>query len=302
MKPYQAVLISICILFTLTSHAEVNFDQATLDQIESLENSGVIRDMSFSTIEPGEFMMGSPNDGDDERQHKVVLTERIEVQQTEVTQFHWFKIMGKNPSKFKNKKRCPGHHTVFNHSGKIPVCLNMPVETVSWNDVQKFIRILNSQSNDGYSYRLPTEAEWEFAARAGTKSKFYCGENDNCLMSYGIFDENRPGSQPAAVGSLLDNAFGLYDMHGNVWEWVEDAYTRNYEKLPSTNPANCLGGLLLLDSPNMKRDCLANSIYRVIRGGGYSDPAQNLRSALRSDFLPNQWFKSIGFRLVRTPQ
>ncbi|KPA15413.1 peptidase C14 caspase catalytic subunit p20 [Candidatus Magnetomorum sp. HK-1] len=172
--------------------------------------------MTFVRIPAGSFMMGSPTNeperDSDEVLHKVTLTHDYYMQTTEVTQGQWQAIMGNNPSYFKNcGDRCP-------------------VEQVSWNDVQEFIKKINTKDR-GRKYRLPTESEWENAARAGTQTPFAFG---NCLSTN---DANYNGNYPLTgcskgqyrektlpVGSLRKNAWGLYDMHGNVWEWCQDWY------------------------------------------------------------------------------
>lgn len=156
----------------------------------------------FVKISPGEFLMGcSTNDtecrGEEKPTHRVRLTKGFEMGKYEVTQAAWRSVMGSNPSHFKGNNR--------------------PVESVSWNDAQAFIGKLNAHQ-DGYRYRLPTEAEWEYAARAGTKGA-YAGS----LSALAWYDQNS-GEQTHPVGQKQPNAWGLYDMHGNVWEWVQDWY------------------------------------------------------------------------------
>ena len=129
----------------------------------------------------------------------------------EVTQAQWQAVMGNNPSNFKGCDQCP-------------------VETVSWDDAQEFIRKLNAQ-NDGYKYRLPSEAEWEYACRAGTTGD-YAGNLDE-MAWYG----KNSGGKTHSVGQKQANGLGLYDMHGNVWEWVEDRYHHNYNRAPTDGSA-----------------------------------------------------------------
>lgn len=229
--------------------------------------------MSFVYIEPGTFTMGSPSNepqrGSDEKQHQVTLTKGYYMQTTEVTQGQWKQVMGSNPSYFKN---CGD---------------NCPVEQVSWDDAQAFIKKLNSR--DGGGYRLPSEAEWEYACRAGTSTPFSFGR---CLSTdQANYDGNYPltgcskgkyrqTTTPAA--SFASNDWGLYDMHGNVYEWCQDWYGKYTND--STDPVGSSGGS-----------------SRVLRGGCWSISAEHCRSANRSYFSPDDRNGSIGFRLVRSP-
>ena len=165
-------------------------------------------------ISPGTFMMGSPSGepkrDSDERQHKVTLTNGFYMGTTEITQIQWREIMGSNPSKFKGDNR--------------------PVEKVSWNDCREFIRKLNQQEG-GNKYRLPTEAEWEYACRAGTTTPFFTG---SCISTdQANYDGNPPmpgcskgryRKKTIDVASFSPNNWGLYDMHGNVCEWCQDRF------------------------------------------------------------------------------
>ncbi|MBF0451673.1 MAG: SUMF1/EgtB/PvdO family nonheme iron enzyme [Candidatus Magnetomorum sp.] len=227
--------------------------------------------MTFVKINSGQFMMGSPDNEsgryNDEKQHRVRLTQNYYMQTTEVTQGQWQVIMGNNPSQFKNcGDRCP-------------------VESVSWNDVQDFIKKLNNRDR-GRNYRLPTEAEWEYAARAGTRTPFAFG---NCLStSDANYDGNYPltgcskgqyRSQTLTVGSLQKNAWGLYDMHGNVWEWCQD-WKGDYSTGDVKDPTG----------PTTGSD-------RVIRGGRWGSSARRCRSAIRYSRRPEYGYDYLGFRL-----
>jgi len=173
----------------------------------------------------------------------------------EVTQEQWEGVMGENRSQVKGAK--------------------LPVTDVSWEDCQEFIKKLNAKTNGGY--RLPTEAEWEYACRAGTTTAYSVGD------SLTTSDANIAGESIKEVGSYKPNAFGLYDMHGNVWDWCEDWYA-NY-------PA---GAVIDPKGP-------ATETYRVLRGGSFVNSESNARSSLRFNYSPSDRPFLGGFRLVRAP-
>ena len=219
--------------------------------------------MEFMWIPAGRFMMGSPEDEEgrfaDELQHEVRISEGFWMGKYEVTQGEREAVMGANPSDFKNcGPRCP-------------------VDSVSWFDVEEYIRRLNwRESGKGYRYRLPTEAEWEYAAKAGTTGGRY-GELDEIAW----YDDNS-GGMTHPVGQKRASAWGLHDMLGNVAEWTGDWYGR-YPSGLVTDPQGSSAG------PG-----------RVIRGGGWDDDARVVRSANRSGGSPGYRGGIIGFRLVRT--
>lgn len=223
--------------------------------------------MEFILIPAGSFEMGcSSGDNDcesDERpQHKVNITKPFYMGTYEVTQGQWRLVMGNNPSHF---TKC----------GE-----NCPVEQVSWDDIQEFIQKLNAKEG-GTKYRLPTEAEWEYSARAGTKTKYYWGNTiDNSYLYY----EGSSGKGTAKVGQKKPNAFGLYDMCGNVWEWVEDIFDETYY---SKSPANYPTGSEL-------------GTYRVSRGGSWFNDSRLNRVSYRNNHSSDYRFYNLGFRLVRT--
>lgn len=212
----------------------------------------------FRWIEPGTFWMGSPEDemgrGDDETRHQVTLTKSYWLADTPCTQALWQAVMGSNPSYFTDNP-------------------NNPVECVSWDDVQKFTQKLNGLVS-GLRARLPTEAQWEYACRAGTRSAYAFGDK---LSSQQVnFDGNIGETTP--VKSYLANAWGLYDMHGNVYEWCEDGYA-DYPAQPVSDP-------------------LGAGPSRVLRGGSWIDLGRRCRSARRSRGDPASRDNLIGFRLA----
>jgi len=211
--------------------------------------------MEFVYISPGTFMMGTPASGAG-RQHQVTLTKGYYLQMTEVTQSQWQAVMGNNPSKFKGD--------------------NLPVECVSWNDVQEFIRKLN-QMDPGKGYRLPTEAEWEYACRAGTTTAYYWGKSMD--GSYCWYDGNSSG-KTHEVGTKKPNAWGLFDMIGNIYEWCQDWYG-DYPSGEVTNPQGPGSGS-----------------YRLLRGGSWSNDAGFCRSARRNGSPPGWPLSNAGFRLA----
>ncbi|MBI4040583.1 MAG: formylglycine-generating enzyme family protein [Deltaproteobacteria bacterium] len=299
MKP-KIFLLSLLMIFMVGTALEQSV-WARATKGKSIESPSVLQ-MPFSNLQQqfvlipkGSFMMGSPAEesgftAKDEAQHLIVLTENFEIMKTEVTQLMWFKFTDKNPSHFKEKKYCPKSHTVMEG---VSLCPDHPVEQVSWNDVKQFIDLLNYRLADGYRYRLPSEAEWEYAARGGGKDAFYFGKQDEKkLKEYGWFWKNAE-SKTHPIGSCptkekaKPNKFGLYDVHGNVSEWVNDWYG-NYEFHHKT---------IAIKNPIGPK----SGSYRVIRGGCWnnSNPL-HLRSASRSSLNPDHHYYYVGFRLVRT--
>jgi formylglycine-generating enzyme required for sulfatase activity len=238
--------------------------------------------MAFVTIPAGTFQMGSLGSEvgrySNEALHTVTISRSFEMQTTTITQRQWFDVMGNNPSDFKDQKYCKNDYVVI--SG-VSLCPNNPVEQIFWNDAQGFIQKLNARG-DGYVYRLPTEAEWEYAARAGTQTAYFFGNDVSQLGNYAWFDGNS-GSQTHAVATKPANGFGLYDMHGNVWQWVQDWYGGDYSSGSVIDPSGPSSG--------------AN---RVFRGGCWSDGARYLRAAFRFSRGPDYRHRYVGARLVRT--
>jgi formylglycine-generating enzyme required for sulfatase activity len=230
--------------------------------------------MKFVVIPAGEFMMGSPEDEprrkDNEALHKVTLTQPFQMGMHEVTQEQYQTVMGTNPSKFKGPQN--------------------PVEQVSWNDAVEFCRKLSEQPKEksaGYVYRLPTEAEWEYACRAGTTTKYSFGDSESALGDYAWYIKNA-GSRTHPVGQKKPNAWGLYDMRGNVFEWCQD-WLSGYPGGKLTDPTGPSSG----------------SDRRVARGGSWNSDDWFCRSADRDSSTPDERNGSnLSFRVLRvvTPQ
>lgn len=234
--------------------------------------------MKFAYIPPGTFMMGSPKDeksrANDENQHKVTLTKGFYLGICTVTQEEWLALMGKNPSKFQGEK-------------------GLPVEQVNWHECQEFIKKLTAK--DKQPYRLPTEAEWEYACRAGTTTPFCFGEtistdqaNYNGKYAYG---EGRKGvfrGKTMPVGSFPPNAWGLYDMHGNVCQWCQDRFSNSYNsKYPDADAIDPLGTV---------------GESNVLRGGSWIDNPLECRAAYRGGSRPALRHALVGFRVCFNPE
>ncbi len=226
--------------------------------------------IEFVLIPTGEFAMGLGKNEKDARvydgtfPHNVKIKREFYLGKFEVTQAQWKLLMGKNPSNFQD---CG---------------TECPVENISWNDAQAFIKKLN-EKNDGYHYRLPSEAEWEYAARATTETKYYWGDdpdrkNWQYYAHYSQF-------LPAKIGSYLPNAFGLYDMSGNVWEMCEDVWRRDFKNVNDDS------------APNTEGD----AERRVVKGGGWGQSFDELRTSRRNDISLDDPNYGRGFRLLATP-
>jgi formylglycine-generating enzyme required for sulfatase activity len=228
--------------------------------------------MKFVYVAPGSFQMGS-NDGgswDNEKPvHRVTISRGYWIGKYEVTQSEYQSIMGSNPSNFKGR--------------------NNPVETVNWHDAVKFCQKLTTRERvagrlpSGYEYRLPTEAEWEFAARGGTKSRGYKYSGSDHIDSVAWHGLNSFLNEIQEVGTKSGNELGVYDMSGNVWEWCNDRYGE-YSSNSQTDPKGPSTGSA-----------------RVGRGGGWYYYAGYCRSAFRSSGSPGDSDYSIGFRVAIAP-
>jgi formylglycine-generating enzyme required for sulfatase activity len=222
--------------------------------------------MEFMPIPAGCFLMGrdpAVEKGYERElpQHKVCIAKPFYLGKTEVTQAQWEAVMGSNPAGFK----APDY----------------PVEQISWEAIQIFIQKLN-QKEGCECYRLPTEAEWEYAARAGTTTIYHFGNDPALLKEYAWYADNS-GDKTHAVAQLKPNPWGLYDMHGNVREWVADLFDAHYyQASPQDDPAGPASGQ-----------------YRVVRGGSWYSDADYCRAANRHDDSPVDQNDRFGFRLAR---
>jgi formylglycine-generating enzyme required for sulfatase activity len=254
-KPMRAAL-SLTLLF-IAWPGPVDAQQKAKTFTNSIE-------MKFVWIPPGTFMMGSPKDEKDrkdaETQHKVTLTKGFYMGVHLVTKEQWQAVMGELPVQDRPKKK------------------NLPVEKVSWEDCQEFIKKLREK--DKMPYRLPTEAEWEYACRAGTTTAYSFGDSLSTKQAnFGKFKKGASPLNTTPVGQYPANAWGLHDMHGNVWEWCQDWYGE-YPKNEVVDPQGHESGSA-----------------RVLRGGSFTNIPQFLRSATRHELVPTGRDQVIGFRL-----
>jgi formylglycine-generating enzyme required for sulfatase activity len=247
---------------TKDSKTPENFGNSETTKTFTSPSTGI----EFVLIFAGEFEMGSPSKEEDKfpseyPAHKVTIENSFYMGKSSVTQKQWKKITGKNPSHFKGEDR--------------------PVEMISWKEVQKYVKKLNEKEHTG-KYRLPSESEWEYACRAGKQTRYYFGDDKSKLNEYAWYAENS-GGQTHPVGQKKPNQWGLYDMHGNVWELVRDNWHENYEVSPSDGSAWEEEG----------------GSYRVSRGGSWYCNASLCRSASRFRRDPENHISNLGFRLLR---
>ncbi len=235
-----------------TSHSN-NTSHSSSTTSLSAEINKLINNMVY--VSGGTFIMGGDESSDQTPTHSVTLSS-YNICKYEVTQALWRAVMGSNPSKFKGD--------------------NLPVEQVSWNDCQTFINRLNSYT--GRNFRLPTEAEWEFAARGGNYSRHYKYSGSNYISDVAWYCDNSDRTHP--VGTKQANELGLYDMSGNVWEWCSDWYG-SYSSYSQSNPTGATSGY-----------------GRVERGGSWCGLARYCCSSHRSYYAPGNSFDDIGLRLV----
>jgi formylglycine-generating enzyme required for sulfatase activity len=258
------VLFSGCTDKDNNQQPDPNIDDSAVESVQNSTFDNTIG-MEFVLIPAGNFYMGSPPDEEgrlinEGPVHEVQITEAFYMGKYEVTQEQWIEIMGVTPSMSKEDR--------------------LPADSISWNQIQEFIIKLNEQENTN-KYRLPSEAEWEYAARAGTTTRYSFGENEMKLDNYAWYHENSQGTTHP-VGQKLPNQWGLYDMHGNVWEVVQDGFHDNYNNAP-----------------------LDGSVWETVnknfisRGGSWDNDANLLRSSTRHRNDPGDRNFLTGFRIVR---
>ena len=259
----SALIMCGCSKDNENSNRDNNIGSAPITEEQIFSVNGVT--FTMIEVQGGTFTMGATAEqGDDaedrERPAHSVTLSSFYIGQTEVTQALWEAVMGNNPSHFKGD--------------------SLPVEQVSWNDVQTFISSLNSLT--GRTFRLPTEAEWEYAARGGSKSRGYKYSGSNYVRHVAWYDDNSRNKEQA-VGTKTPNELGLYDMSGNVWEWCQDWYGA-YSSSAQTNPTGPTSG-----------EC------RVRRGGSWDDLAKYCRVSRRGNYMPIYSGYHLGFRLALVP-
>ena len=284
MKKVSTIIMILLVAAGLAAAKEAKTAQepnAMVQQKKAAETAGVPLtktidlgnevNMVVVYIPAGEFDMGSPMDelkrDKDEAQHHIKLTKPFYIGKFEVTQLQYRVIVSENPSKFGGDK--------------------LPVDNVNWHEARRFLKKLSDKT--GLKFRLPTEAEWEYACRAGTKTAFNTGTTLDCdLANYDATEPYADGiigkylKRTTEVGSYPPNAFGLYDMHGNVWEWCNDIYNDDYYKVtPLTDPQGPQEGKA-----------------KVVRGGAWYEEAYKCRSADRNHRWPKDNQSIIGFRVV----
>lgn len=279
----RSCFISALLLAVLTAAVSLNgcsdkSGQSAANPSISFALTGSVS-LDMVSIPAGAFLMGSPvgeqgRSTDEGLQHQVTISRSFSMGKFEITQGQWQAVMGGNPSSFTGNAL-------------------LPVETVSWNDITRsttgFLDKLNAMTVSnrpaGKVFRLPTEAEWEYAARAGSSTRFYWGDDQiaSAIGGYAWYTGNSDSGSGRAthpVGLKAPNAWGLYDMAGNVSEWCQDIYS-SFGAAPLTDPNVTTGG-----------------VYRVLRGGGWDYDAYGGRSAYRDAIAPDGHVNILGFRVV----
>jgi formylglycine-generating enzyme required for sulfatase activity len=279
-------------LILLALYVLLGFDATRGQESKVITNS---IGMKLVSIPAGKFVMGSPA-GEGERdptelQHDVTITRPFYLGVYEVTQAEYAKVAGQNPSFFGPKNGGGPEH---------------PVDQVRWGDAVSFCQKLSAlpeEKKAGRVYRLPSEAEWEYACRAGTMTAFHLGNalsseqaNFNGKYPYGGAAKGPYVKQTRKVGSYQANAWGLHDMHGNVWEWCADYYDPDYYKnSPKEDPKGPAKGVM---PTGFKKATKQEDFFLVVRGGCWLDEARACRSAYRFRLMPSDNYRWVGLRVA----
>ena len=271
LRPRNAFLILFLII---ANSAEAQIAPRVANPEVTVDLPGAVT-MDFVWIEPGTFLMGSPDSDPyaapaQKPQHEVTITRGFYLGKYEITQGEWEAVMGTRPwSGQRYVRENPDHPAVY----------------ISWEEVQEFIQRLNTAAGEEL-YRLPTEAEWEYACRAGTTTRWSFGDDESQLGEYAWYRGNAwdAGLQYAQpIGTQRPNPWGLYDMHGNAWEWVQDWYSLDYyDSSPGVDPPGPASGSL-----------------RGLRGGSFHYIARRARSDFRAGYPPDFRYYTTGARVLR---
>ncbi|MCY4524582.1 MAG: formylglycine-generating enzyme family protein [Halobacteriovoraceae bacterium] len=315
-KPLNAIFQSIKNWF----HEEVPFPEFT-STLQEIDSAGKVFFMDPPHLYGGDARVHNNAESYDPDPVRVNFTYSFEIMRTEVTQEIWVLVMNSNPSIFKEKKYCENDFKKY----PVAMCPYNPVENISWKDIDKFIKKLHDKMGLSFCndvpyptrvrdkakdfhrttgcFRLPTDAEWEFAARGGTITAYYFGDSADLLDDYAWYERNS-FVQTWPVKQKLSNDYGLYDMHGNVSEWVLDEWMwekrrgRIITKLPGGENPLYINPIIKFrlgfkHAPDRRR-------FRIVRGGSFTSKAKNLRfvSRIMVDKRKSKFY--VGFRLART--
>lgn len=273
------VLAGVGIFLFATSTAYADLTASTQENNRKIYTNSL--GMRFVAIPAGQFMMGSSDAEADSRekpQHFVRFSHEFFIGQFEVTQADWLAVMGENPYV---RDRSNPYYLLPGMAARITRPENPA--TVSWLDAMEFVAKLN-QKEGTTGYRLPTEAEWEYAARAGSTTRYFFGDDASALEDYAWHGGNFVSGGTHPVGKKKPNPWGLYDIYGNAWEWVSDFYSNSY----------------YAQSPEYDPQGPDSGTERVVRGGSWHSTADGWHSAWRKPYPENYRGISIGFRLIYT--
>jgi formylglycine-generating enzyme required for sulfatase activity len=274
------VVVTMCNSLLACSSSDSYLDEKADDNVRVDVYTNSIG-MEFIEISSGSFLMGADDDvsgalASEKPQHKVTISSSFYIARYEVTQAEWENVMGYNPYELDKS------NSYYNLPGMAErITYPDHPATVSWEDAQEFIQQLNAK--EGHNrYRLPTEGEWEYACRAGTATAYSFGDDSRRLGEYAWYGENFAAGGTHPVGKKKPNPWGLYDMHGNVWEWVQDYYSDTYYAI----------------SPILDPQGPESGTNHVVRGGSWHETATSWRSTSRKPYSADYRGISIGFRLV----